>query len=135
MTRHTLLLFATPEILLGELALNNGAYGHLTLTEAGEKRLETFVADWQTQEKNPEFQTQFQNWCATQHIAVVLLKSPVQVDYWHTLLRLPLAPGHRFTMVSDIAQANADGLVAWQEFLARANHMVTIATKKAQTTI
>jgi len=132
MTTHLLFLFGSPDVLLGEITVRDGAYGQAMLTRAGEARLGSVLPDWQAQQANILFEPALQQWCATQQIAVVTLASDIQIACAQELLGLLFTSAEQSNMLRAIAAADADALIEWQQFLAQAHTIFQEERRKAQ---
>lgn len=157
----TFLLFANMSDFFGEVRLRDGALDHVMLTGLGEEHIGASVKDWQTrgvpvrreifgtkdrpsdivffqervQPREKTFSDALRLWCEDHQITVVSVPSHAHADCWNMMLRLPLESTERFAMLSVIAQAHADELIAWRQFLNEAVQAVASEEQKAHASI
>jgi hypothetical protein len=132
MTHDVFLFFQNPETFLGELSTEKGRFIGIKLTEAGEPVLGDHADSWREGGSFPEAIPQ---WAEAHKLMCLALTNHIQAACWHTILRLPFTPALQFEMVNGIAHADADMLVAWQQFLAEADATVQKGTQKANAEI
>lgn len=127
---------------LGELLTENGALKHWTLTHAGEKAIGAHMGLWQTrgipvtrgilkgtdaagshtyyrsytQLRSQEFHQALLAWGAERGMLLIDL-DPKRLTYWEHLLRLPLEPVERLTVLLAIRPAPEEQMIEWREIL------------------
>ncbi len=152
---NTALIFDRQYALLGEVTSHGGAFGRAMLTVEGERQLGAHVSDWQlrgvpvlreilvtepqkhstmyyqerVQVRDAEFIYALRRWLEGHGMALVAVTDDVLRD-WQSILRLPLEPRERFSMIVTLRTASAHELESWRAKLALATKAVEKETEK-----
>lgn len=145
MTDATHLLFAATGIFLGDVRTQAGTLGHVALTADGEQAIGGRFRSWHEQgitvgdkqvlPSDTGFEVAFKAWCAVEQLTIVPLPSPAHDACWNLLVHLPLPAADRLGVAQAIANASADTLIAWQQYLHEAATLVVAHSKKAEAAI
>lgn len=132
MTHQVFLFFKNSETFLGELSTEQGRFVGIKLAQAGEPLLLDHADSWR---EGGAFPNDIRAWADAHKLICIPLTNHIQAACWHTILRLPFTPATQFEMINGIAHADADTLVAWQQFLADADRLFTKGKQKATAAI